>query len=94
MTGGGINPQKKEYKMKKILLAVTVAASSLGLLAADGGGMDTTQATTMMTQIQTGLEAILTAAGPIVTALILSGIGIWAVFAVVRLMKRAFNSGK
>lgn len=84
---------KKEHKMKKILPAALVAASSLGLFAADGG-MDTTQATTMMTQIKTGLEAILTAAGPIVTALILSGIGIWAVFAVVRLMKRAFNSGK
>lgn len=79
--------------MKKILPAALVAASSVGAFAADGG-MDTTTATTMMTQIQTGLEAILTAAGPIITALILSGIGIWAVFAVVRLMKRAFNSGK
>lgn len=80
--------------MKKILPAALVAASMALPALAEDGAMDTTTATTMMTQIQTGLEAILTAAGPIITALILSGIGIWAVFAVVRLMKRAFNSGK
>ena len=83
-------------KLNKLAIAASVAASSvLPALAEDPAAtMDTTTATTMMTQIKTGLEAILTAAGPIITALILSGIGIWAVFAVVRLMKRAFNSGK
>lgn len=82
-------------KLNKLAIAASVASSSvLPALAEDSVSMDTTTATTMMTQIKTGLEAILTAAGPIITALILSGIGIWAVFAVVRLMKRAFNSGK
>lgn len=70
------------------------ALSPLGLLAADPAAMDTTQATTMMTAVQTGLESILTAAGPIITAIILAGLGIWAVFAVVRLLKRAFNTGR
>lgn len=78
--------------MKKLLLSSLLAAGSV--LAADPPAMDTTTATTMMTSVQTGLEAILTAAGPIISAIILAGIGIWAVFAVVRLMKRAFNSGK
>lgn len=79
--------------MKKFILSVPLLGASAAF-AEGATGMDTTTATTMMTQIQTGLEAILTAAGPIITAVILSGIGIWAVFAVVRLMKRAFNSGK
>ena len=82
-------------KFKKLALAASVAvASAFPVLAEGEATMDTTTATTMMTQIKNGLEAILTAAGPIITALILSDIGIWAVFAVVRLMKRAFNSGK
>lgn len=78
--------------MKKYM--ALCALSPLGLLAADPAAMDTTQATTMMTAVQTGLESILTAAGPIITAIILAGLGIWAVFAVVRLLKRAFNTGR
>lgn len=79
--------------MKKFLLPSSLLAAG-SVLAADNPAMDTTAATTMMTSVQTGLEAILTAAGPIISAIILAGVGIWAVFAVVRLMKRAFNSGK
>lgn len=79
--------------MKKFLLPSSVLAAG-SVFAEGAAAMDTTTATNMMTSVQTGLEAILTAAGPIITAIILAGIGIWAVFAVVRLMKRAFNSGK
>lgn len=79
--------------MKKFLLPSTLLAAG-SVLAEGNPTMDTTAATTMMTSVQTGLEAILAAAGPIISAIILAGIGIWAVFAVVRLMKRAFNSGK
>lgn len=79
--------------MKKMLFPSLVLGSS-ALLAADPATMDTTQATTMMTAVQTGLQSILTSAGPIITAIILGGLGIWAVFAVVRLLKRAFNTGK
>lgn len=78
--------------MKKLLVPASLVPA--GLLAADPAAMDTTQATTMMTAVQTGLESILTAAGPIITAIILAGLGIWAVFAVVRLLKRAFNTGR
>lgn len=80
--------------MKKYLLPSSVLAAGSVFAEGPSAAMNTTTATNMMTSVQTGLEAILTAAGPIITAIILAGIGIWAVFAVVRLMKRAFNSGK
>lgn len=82
--------------MKKLMYSVlTFAAVSLPALAEEisGGGSDTI-ATDILDQAQGALEAIITAAGPVVTSVIVAGLGLWGAIAIVGVVKRAFNSGK
>lgn len=55
---------------------------------------DTTQATTAITTVQTAFETILSALGPAVLAVVIAGVGIWAIPRVVGALKSAFTGGK
>ena len=75
-----------------------VAGLSLAPLAvlAEGptSGMDTTAAVSMITSAKEGLVSLLSSVAPIITAIVLAGLAIWAAIVVVRIVKRAFNAGK
>ena len=76
-----------------------VAGLSLAPLAvlAEGGStsaMDTAQAVSMLTSAKDGLVSLLQSAAPIITAIVLAGLAIWAAIVIVRIVKRAFNAGK
>ena len=76
-----------------------VAGASLAPLAAlaetpGSTSMDTTQAVSMLTAAKEGLVSLLQSAAPIVTAIVLAGLAIWAAIVIVRIVKRAFNAGK
>lgn len=80
--------------MKKIMLVL----GSLGSVAAFAEGttttMDTTAAETIVNSASTGLQSLLTAVVPYVTAVLLAGLAIWAGIAVIRIVKRAFSNAK
>lgn len=79
---------------KKLVAGLSLAP--LAALAETPGSttMDTTQAVSMLTSAKDGLVALLSSAAPIITAIVLAGLAIWAAIAIVRIVKRAFNAGK
>ena len=78
---------------KKLVAGLTLAP--LAALA-DGSttAMDTTHAVSMLTSAKDGLVSLLQSAAPIITAIVLAGLAIWAAIIIVRIVKRAFNAGK
>lgn len=81
-------------KKKKIMAVMGLClASASPMLAAGEATMDTTAAQGLMTSISTGFTALLTAAQPIITTIVLAALGIWVGFFVIRLAKRALKTG-
>ena len=83
--------------MKKLMYSAgAFALSALPVLAdgTSGGTSSSTVAEDILDQAQGALEAIITAAGPVVSAVIVAGLGLWGAIAIVGVVKRAFNSGK
>ena len=82
-------------KINKNLVA-GASLAPLAVLAETPGSssMDTTQAVSMLTAAKDGLVSLLQSAAPIVTAIVLAGLAIWAAIVIVRIVKRAFNAGK
>ena len=83
--------------MKKLMYAAgAFALSALPVLAEETGGSSTTGTTAdgILTEAQGVLEAIIASAGPVVSAVIVAGLGLWGAIAIVGVVKRAFNSGK
>lgn len=80
--------------MKKFkFMLLTVCGFAAPVLFAEGSApsMDTTAAETMLTSAQTGLTGLLSSAAPIVTAIVLAGLAIWAALVLIRIIKRAFS---
>ena len=67
-----------------------VAVPALARAEGSTSTMDTTAVTTMLTSIQTGLVGLLNSAMPIVTAVVLAGLALWAGLVIVRIIKRVF----
>lgn len=85
--------------MKKLYTTAFLALASAGSLLAEtpssgtGTAMDTEAAESMLEAAQAGLEGLLSAATPVITALVLAGLAIWGALALVRIVKRAFRTG-
>ena len=79
---------------KKLVAGLSLAP--LAVLAETPGSttMDTTAAVSMITAAKEGLVSLLSSVAPIITAIVLAGLAIWAAIVVVRIVKRAFNAGK
>ena len=77
-------------------LVAGVSLAPLFALAETPGGntMDTTAAVSMITSAKEGLVSLLSSVAPIITAIVLAGLAIWASIVIVRIVKRAFNAGK
>ena len=78
-------------KFKLMLMSCGVFAVPSLFAEGTTPSMDIAEATTMLTSAQTGLSALLTAAAPIVTTIVLAGLAIWAAIVLVRIVKRAFS---
>lgn len=84
--------------MKKLMYSAgAFALSALPVLAEETSGSGTSDgslAEGVLADAQGALEGILTSAGPVVSAVIVAGLGLWGAIAIVGVVKRAFNSGK
>ena len=76
--------------MKKLLVLGAFVAPVLSVLAEDPA---VTTPSGAMQAVSTTLQGYLTDAFPIVAAIIGAGIGIWAVYKLVGLVKKGFTSG-
>lgn len=96
---GASGKKEGSYKMKKFMtkLALTVGAvcgSASSVLAEGEYALDMTQLTLAQTGISTGIKGIFTGALPVVGAVMLAGLGIWGLFLIVGLIKKAGNKAK
>ncbi len=80
--------------INKKLVACLSLAPFAALAETPAGTMDTTAAVSMITAAKDGLVGLLSSVAPIITAIVLAGLAIWAAIVVVRIVKRAFNAGK
>ena len=81
-------------KINKKLVAGLSLAPLAVLAEGPTSAMDTAQAVSMLTSAKDGLVSLLSSAAPIITAIVLAGLAIWAAIVIVRIVKRAFNAGK
>lgn len=80
--------------MKKLFALLGVVSSSVAAFAAEGDITAAQITTDMLTPIQTNVNAMLSAALPVIGALIGVGALVWVGFLAVRLVKRGFSAGK
>lgn len=88
--------------MKKILAFVPVAIASLSTYAAEQAanltgtavGWGDSQVKNVAEQASTTLQNFLTGIGPILGGLIVAGLAVWAIIALLPIIKRAFSAGK
>lgn len=77
--------------MKKLITSASAfAAAALPVLAQETENV----ADQVIEGSQNALEAVITAVGPAVVAVVVAGLGLWGAIAIVGLIKRAFNAGK
>lgn len=76
--------------MKKLLCCLSASVPAFALLAED---TPVTTPSQVMTSISTTLQGYLTDAFPIIATIIGAGIGIWAVYKLVGLVKKGLTSG-
>lgn len=84
----------KNIYRKAFIAAATLAPAAVFAEETSGSGTDDTLLTSMLTSIQTAMTDALEAAGPVVTGVIVAGLGLWIAIALVGVLKRAFGAGK
>ena len=82
--------------MKKLVYSAgAFALTALPALAEEtSGGTSSPVAEDVLDGASSALQAIITAAGPVITTVVIAGLGLWGAIAIVGVVKRAFNSGK
>lgn len=82
--------------MKKLVYSAgAFALTALPALAEEtSGGTSSTIAEDVLDGASEALQAILIAAGPVISTVVIAGLGLWGAIAIVGVVKRAFNSGK
>ena len=82
--------------MKKLMCSAgALALTALPALAEEtSGGTSSTVAENVLDGASSALQAIITSAGPVITTVVVAGLGLWGAIAIVGVVKRAFNSGK
>lgn len=79
-----------KYKIMALLgLAVPVVSFAEDTITTTP--MDTTKAQGVVKSATEGLQGLIEAVTPYVTALILAGLAIWAALVIIRIVKRAFS---
>lgn len=80
---------KQMGKVRKF--ALVALAMGAGVAKAE---FSTAAIVTSVTEVSTGLGAISTAVVPLLGAVVLAGIALWAIPAIIGIVKRAFGAGK
>lgn len=84
----------KNIYRKAFIAAAALAPAAVFAEGTDGGTGDTSLLTDMLSEVKEAMLAALEAAGPVVTGVIVAGLGLWIAIALVGVLKRAFGAGK
>lgn len=77
--------------MKKRILSALAFAAPFAVLAEGESGGSGPAGISVLSDISSSLSSFMTAAIPIITGLVTAGIALWAAFALVPLVKRAWK---